>query len=744
MSNHPYYWVTKLPNGNPTCSLVPNHSRFRGKRMHDWVMFAFESDRAAEADAKAFLSDKVSDAAVRILDVRDHPKIQMALIATVLSAILKNPVKDSAGVLKFMDQLLATTPVTTPGLWPSDRLVSSDTSVRLCHESVSDWVRLENGDPSFKDLVSKPPAHLAELVTWLSDGQKRGEYYPWHWIAKVPDGRFMISMALNMDSGTCQKYGHAFSLGVYSTEKLALDTGLKRMAHIPGAEVRAFDIRFGTGEQLAIVLMGLTTAMNLAHEGAGDDALTGYLNKIPVMLEPDVSFDEKAGYHLCNGYVHGPSISDWMAQNVGGIVAFGRCNLASWLGIKLPAISVESKPVPETVPAEVNSKDQPVPVPTTWPIAMRQPWARILTHMNGYPKFMDTLLADIFSMSKDMGGALLGTPAMCGEAVKRAGMGLTSTAIAMSVRDAEEEMATIVAFLTHGKVVLKPDPLLVESLIHTDLPVPMKHIWAPYRALYIDISNSPIPGIEKDTHVLGYYATTYPIPKHRELKLYRAPSGLWLEGAIFDNTASMESKSLAELGVSNMLVVVTNVCHPGGRAVPAMMHPTLYLGDWLCEDFIAETVAGAGIWAYGKEHHEGPLIEFVKDNLRLVAGLFLYMSDPDLRKYVEPRMYGRHDEALRGFKKDKLNDAGFALVRGDKFSVIKVHPTTTMRRNDVEAQSGGYSVKPHWRRGHRHLYWTGPGRTVPKYHNLEAMKVRKDLVPNGKTLPKKKYVVEKK
>jgi hypothetical protein len=111
---------------------------------------------------------------------------------------------------------------------------------------------------------------------------------------------------------------------------------------------------------------------------------------------------------------------------------------------------------------------------------------------------------------------------------------------------------------------------------------------------------------------------------------------------------------------------------------------------------------------------------------RMVVILLLYVSgEPDLVRMVHPgakphrdaRMHRKDPERWADIREPTVWDVGVEYRRALERWEIE-------QAREIAAQSSDRSVRPHMRRAHAHLYWTGPGRTEPRVRFLLPIAVK--------------------
>ncbi|WP_298842016.1 hypothetical protein [uncultured Salinicola sp.] len=124
-------------------------------------------------------------------------------------------------------------------------------------------------------------------------------------------------------------------------------------------------------------------------------------------------------------------------------------------------------------------------------------------------------------------------------------------------------------------------------------------------------------------------------------------------------------------------------------------------------------------------HEEGA--EAGAKALGLIVNLMCYLStEPELDVDYSPRPPAKlAQKASTGSQRDRRN----ARAEMHRIGVLPI--VVAGRKEAVEAKErsegeAGEGTASHWRRGHYHLYWTGPGRTVPRLNWVRPVIVRAD------------------
>jgi hypothetical protein len=128
---------------------------------------------------------------------------------------------------------------------------------------------------------------------------------------------------------------------------------------------------------------------------------------------------------------------------------------------------------------------------------------------------------------------------------------------------------------------------------------------------------------------------------------------------------------------------------------------------------------------------------FRSDLARMTVILLLYLSgEPDVVRTVHPGAKPDRDAKVR--RKDPER---WADIREPAVWDVGVEYRQALERWEIEqvrettADSSDRSVRPHMRRAHAHLYWTGPGRTEPRVRFLLPIAVKGKQVEEEAATP---------
>lgn len=121
-----------------------------------------------------------------------------------------------------------------------------------------------------------------------------------------------------------------------------------------------------------------------------------------------------------------------------------------------------------------------------------------------------------------------------------------------------------------------------------------------------------------------------------------------------------------------------------------------------------------GMTSYDKELDKRACV------LRRVLNAVLYINgNHDVVRAVHPGAKDRNGEvgrmALRRERRARDLAKPDVCAIGSEFGAAIAHWEREAPRDEQAAGGGGWSVRPHLRRAHLHLYWTGPGRRVPRF-----------------------------
>ncbi|MBZ0170288.1 MAG: hypothetical protein K8F29_12710 [Kofleriaceae bacterium] len=128
---------------------------------------------------------------------------------------------------------------------------------------------------------------------------------------------------------------------------------------------------------------------------------------------------------------------------------------------------------------------------------------------------------------------------------------------------------------------------------------------------------------------------------------------------------------------------------------------------------------------------------FRSDLARMALILLLYLSgEPDMVKTVHPGAKPHRDVRMR--RKDPER---WADIREPTVWDVGVEYRKALERWEIEqtreiaTHASDRSVRPHMRRAHAHLYWTGPGRTEPRVRFVLPIAVKGKQVEEEAATP---------
>lgn len=117
---------------------------------------------------------------------------------------------------------------------------------------------------------------------------------------------------------------------------------------------------------------------------------------------------------------------------------------------------------------------------------------------------------------------------------------------------------------------------------------------------------------------------------------------------------------------------------------------------------------------------------FRSDLARMAVILLLYLSgEPDLVRRVHSGTKPERDARMRRKDPERWTDIREPTVWDVGVEYRKALERWEIERErEIAAHSSDRSVRPHMRRAHAHLYWTGPGRTEPRVRFLLPIAVK--------------------
>jgi hypothetical protein len=128
---------------------------------------------------------------------------------------------------------------------------------------------------------------------------------------------------------------------------------------------------------------------------------------------------------------------------------------------------------------------------------------------------------------------------------------------------------------------------------------------------------------------------------------------------------------------------------------------------------------------------------FRSDLARIIVILLLYLSsEPDVVRAVHPGAKPDRDARMRRRDPERWADIREPTVWEVGVEYRKaLERWETEQTREIAADSSGRSVRPHMRRAHAHLYWTGPGRTEPRVRFLLPIAVKSKQVEEEAATP---------
>jgi len=277
------------------------------------------------------------------------------------------------------------------------------------------------------------------------------------------------------------------------------------------------------------------------------------------------------------------------------------------------------------------------------------------------------------------------------------------------------QASTAIPFLSCGKVVVRPDQDLCRQLANTLLPIPVRMVRPPFDSIYIDLN-------EMNVHLEHYV-------------------GMRLRGvycSIYRYKGAFSELGAADPARPDCLKVTVVADEPFDPANSDTVYvPGFALADAplfpIDDDSVEDTIAGDK-WNLDLNATRATALELVT-YVRLCFGLCLYMSHPELKQHVFPKMHHQHDRMQRDLQCGKITEEMRKLINGGAGSVIKVKSAQSEPGEKKMSGVIGFTMPPHWRRGHWHLYWTGVGRAVEKYNWIKPILVNPEKM-TGEVKPK--------
>ena len=114
----------------------------------------------------------------------------------------------------------------------------------------------------------------------------------------------------------------------------------------------------------------------------------------------------------------------------------------------------------------------------------------------------------------------------------------------------------------------------------------------------------------------------------------------------------------------------------------------------------------------------------------LVLTVLLYLGgEPDIVRLVHPGAKPTRDARMQRREPERWKDlrapAVFALGTAYRAAIERWEQEQAIERGEPT----GRTVRPHVRRPHAHLYWTGPGRQAPRVRFLLPIPVKGAPMP---------------
>jgi len=220
--------------------------------------------------------------------------------------------------------------------------------------------------------------------------------------------------------------------------------------------------------------------------------------------------------------------------------------------------------------------------------------------------------------------------------------------------------------------------------------------------------------------------TTIRLPSRCPVLEWQGPEGPVVVSACYDLLTGQEATGKLELRLQRL--------HEN-RWVPLAI---LY-NDASTLSAVLEQAQAAALDAARKIQAESLHVgtPFRSDLARLSLILLLYLSgEPDVIRRVHPGAKPHRDVRMR--RKDPER---WADIREPTVWDVGVGYRQALERWEIEqareiaAHSSDRSVRPHMRRAHAHLYWTGPGRTEPRVRFLLPIAVKGKQVEEEAATP---------
>jgi len=252
-----------------------------------------------------------------------------------------------------------------------------------------------------------------------------------------------------------------------------------------------------------------------------------------------------------------------------------------------------------------------------------------------------------------------------------------------------------------GRRVLKPEGELFEMLQNTEASCPIEMVRPPFTSLYIEYP-APIHHVSSGAKFVGAYVSVTPSELHllndsridpNRLNVAAAKKYL-IRNPYMKNDYCLNILSISETeeGETYQTLLSNMSWNEGcGKSVEQLINSK--------DNYIKLDDA-----MFGEER---------RDRIRMVTNLFLFMSSPHNDTMAKPGKFRSmlKDAKNRGERKRLLRLAEKEMETHDHIlgSTIRVsHAAATVSGGEG---SGGYSVRPHWRKGHFRAQWVGSFNT---------------------------------
>ncbi|MBI4573011.1 MAG: hypothetical protein HY713_06955 [candidate division NC10 bacterium] len=237
-----------------------------------------------------------------------------------------------------------------------------------------------------------------------------------------------------------------------------------------------------------------------------------------------------------------------------------------------------------------------------------------------------------------------------------------------------------------AKTIYHVEPLLAEALAHTPWPeqVPTEALRLPSRCPVL-----VLPWEGQTLSVSAYYdlLTSREHTSELELRLGRLEGGQW-----------------APLSILHLI----------GEDLGACVR-----------------AAGARV-----EREGGPAAAFRSDLAGLILTVLLYLAgEPDLVTHVHPGVKPTREARMQRRDPDRWKDLRSPALFAVGTDYRRAIERWEHEQRRTEGEPTGRTVRPHVRRAHAHLYWTGRGRQVPRVRFLLPIPVKGAPVPDETAAP---------